>query len=208
MPRRVQGKDGAIAYVEFTLDEMAQALSVEQGGINADIDPEDLQTWTGAIPAAREQDGALVYIVRSKGELELLRKRALILRTGMSERALNNIEKEGVLDAYAALAADTPQGLTAHVWRSYGLVVLMQVRHGVKIDAEELARRARLAERDPKTGKEVLGVEMAKKHLRLLQALGYLKSVDQGAPTRVGDKTVPAPEARWEHKGLPRAWRR
>jgi hypothetical protein len=208
MPQRVQGKDGRVAYVEFTLDEMAKALSIEQPGLSAEIDKEELETWRQAIPPAREQDGQPVYTIRSKSELELLRKRAMILRTGMSERALKNIEQEGVLDAYAALAADCPQGLTAHVWRSYGLVVLMQVRHSVKIDAEELAKRARLAERDPKTGKEVLGVDMARKHLRLLQALGYLKNIEQGDPVRVGDKTVPAPDARWEHLGLPRAWQR
>ena len=208
MPLRVPNKDGGVAYVEFSLAEMAEALGIHERDVDVDIDPEDLASWSLAIPAAEQRDGQPFYRVLAKGDLDLMRKRALILRTGLSEKALKAIEKEGVLDAYAALALDCPQGLTAHVWRSYALVVLMQIRHGVKIDAEELANRARLAQRDPATGKEVLGVELAKKHLRLLQALGYLKSVEAGDPVRVGDKTTPANEGRWEHRGLPRAWRR
>jgi len=208
MPRRVPNKSGGIAYVEFSLAEMAEALGIHERDVDVDVDPDDLATWSAAIPPAEQRDGQPVYRVRAKNDLDLMRKRALILRTGMSEKALTAIEKEGVLDAYAALALDCPQGLTAHVWRSYALVVLMQVRHGVKIDGEELAKRARLAQRDPLSGEEVLGVDLAKKHLRLLQALGYLKSVEAGDPVRVGDKTTPASEGRWEHKGLPRAWRR
>jgi hypothetical protein len=98
----------------------------------------------------------------------------------MSEKAALTVERSGYLDAYAALAEDCPSGLTAHVWRSYALVVMVQNRFQVKIGPHELAERANLRDDD-----------MAEKHLRLLMALGYLK--DRG-------------EA-WEHKGLPLAWR-
>lgn len=196
MPRRVPGKNGTIAYVEFEPAELAQLL---------EVDVDALESWSKAIPPAKVEDGRRLYTIRSKAEVSLLKKRSAILRTGMSEKALANIEREDLLDAYAALAEDCPEGLTAHIWRSYGLVVLMQQQHGIKIDAEELARRARLAEIDPATGKQVLGVGMAKKHLRLLQALGRLRSLEPGDRDASG-KVVEEP--RWEHSGLPQAWAR
>lgn len=195
MPRRVPGKNGTIAYVEFGSAELAKLL---------DVDTEALESWGKAVPY-EVRDGQRVYTIRSQAEVSLIKKRTTILRTGMSEKALANIEREGLLDPYSALAEDCPEGLTAHVWRSYGLVVLMQQQHGIKIDAEELARRARLAEVDPATGKQVLGVEMAKKHLRLLQALGRLRSLEAGDRDASG-KIVEEP--RWEHAGLPEAWAR
>ena len=125
----------------------------------------------------------------------------------MSEKALANIEAQNVLNAYAALAEDCPAGLTVHVWRSYGLVVLMQARHGVMIGAEELAQRARLSQMDPGTGKRVLGVGVARKHLRLLQALGYLKDIHAGEQVKQGERVYVAEKPEWLHQGLPQAWR-
>lgn len=181
MPIRVPGKGGNSAGLEFTLAEMAGTLGVEE---------EALVGWGATLPAAREQAGARFYRVSSKRDLEELRKRAQILRTGMSESSIATLQKRNLLDAYAALATDCPPGVTAHAWRSYGLVVLMQARHGVMIGAEELAQRAKIE------------VAMAEKHLQLLTGFRHLRPVKAGEV--VAGK--PVSEARWEHNGLPSAW--
>jgi hypothetical protein len=115
----------------------------------------------------------------------------------MSEQAVANIEEAGLLDAYAALAEDCPQGLTVHVWRSYALVVLMQVRYGKMIGVKELAERAKLVSIDPESGEAKPDLKMAQKHLRLLQ------SVDGGWLKIGTDKWT----GQWEHRGLPQSWR-
>lgn len=207
MPKRVPGEGGTTAYVEFSSAELVKALEQYRPNIDLNITTEDLEEWSQAIPPARVEDGQNVYIIHSPKELDLIHKRALILRTRMSEKALVNIEEQNVLNAYAALAEDCPDGLTVHVWRSYGLVVLMQARHGAMIDAEELAQRARLSQLDPSTGKRVLGVDVARKHLRLLQALSYLKAVKVGEQVKQGERIYVAEKPEWLHQGLPQAWR-
>ena len=150
------------------------------------ISDEQLRSWSQSFPP----DEGAVWNFRSGETLKLWKNRAALLRTNMSEKAVANIEKAGLLEAYADLAVDCPEGITAHVWRSYGIVVLMQNRYGKTIGPEELARRANLQTQDEK-GKGVPDVEMARKHLRLLIARGLLQE-------GTGDW-----EGRWEHQGLP-----
>jgi hypothetical protein len=186
MARRYRDANGKIVKIELTLPEMAKSLGV---------DADQLEQWTDAIPPAGREGDQPYYAFTSVKELNTLKKRAKVLATGMTEKALANIEAEGLLDAYAALAEDCPKGITVHVWRSYGLVVLMQIRYGKMIDPTELAERAGLAKIDPKTGEAVPDVELAEKHLRLLQALGYLQIGE-------GDEWG----GQWKHQGLPAAW--
>lgn len=174
-------KTGQIVRIDFEPLEMAEILEVSN---------DDLASWDEVVKPRIEAGNVVVYSVRSIEDLNMVKKRVSLLKTRMSQAAVINVEKAGLLDAYAALAKDCPTGVTAHVWRSYGLVVLMQVRYGKMIDAAELAKRAGLTERNPESGKVELGVELARKHLRILIARNLLK---------------PTPE-RWEHKGLPESW--
>ena len=158
MAHRLTDKNGTVVAIELSEAEMAQAL---------DVQLDDLREWTTTIPTYAQASGQPVYRIHGVKELNHLKKRVALLNTRMSEAAVASVEEAELLDSYAALAADCPKGLTAHVWRSYGLVVLMQVRYGKMIDARELAERAGL--NDPKTGKP--SVEIARKHLRLLQSV-------------------------------------
>jgi len=185
MARRLRDNSGNIVALELDVKEMAHTLAIE-------ID--DLKSWQASIPVYARSSGELVYRIKNVNELNHLKKRVALLRTRMSEQAVANVEDAGLLDSYAALAGDCPDGITAHVWRSYALVVLMQVRYGRMIDAKELAERAGLTEADS-DGNTQASESMAKKHLRLLQALGYLK-------IGTGDW-----ENQWEHRGLPESWR-
>lgn len=164
----------------FHLAELAALL---------EVDPEQLAGWQRLLPPTKRTPDDLIYVLESPAQLALWRKRALVLRTQMTQDAVASIEQAGLLDAYAGLALDCPPGLTAHVWRSYAVVVAMQSRYNHKLGARDLAERAKLKERD-ESGRIVPGLEMARRHLRLLQALGYLKDAGE----------------RWEHRGLPSAW--
>jgi|ERR1035437_7551103 hypothetical protein len=186
MAKRLRNKDGHVLAIELEVEEMANALGIEV---------EDLMEWQISIPPYSQEHGKITYRISDMQEINRWKKRVALLRTRMSEKAVINVEEAGLLDAYAALAEDCPAGITAHVWRSYALVVLLQTRYGKMVDAKELAERARLTKTDPATGKEVVDVEMAKKHLRLLQGLGQL---------RIGEGKW---EGEWFHKGLPRSWR-
>lgn len=177
MARRLRDQDGNIVAIELTLDEMARTLAIV---------PEDLELWSTLLPAYSPG----IYRVATVSELNTWKKRAAILRTRMSQEAVAKVEQAGLLDAYAGLAEDCPHGIPAHVWRSYGVIVLMQVRYGKKIDAKELAERANLTEVDPATGKLRPSVTLAEKHIRLLTGL---------------KKLTETPE-RWEHLGLPKSW--
>lgn len=181
MAQRLRNKEGVIVALELDTQEMAHILGVTE---------EDLTSWSKAIPPYAQAKGSLVYRVRNIDELNHIKKRVMLLRTRMSEETVKGVEEAGLLDAYASLATDCPAGITAHVWRSYALIVLMQIRYGKMIDEQELAERAGLINAEGK-----LDVEMAKKHIRLLCGIHKL---------RVGkDKW----EGQWEHDGLPEAWR-
>jgi DNA-binding transcriptional MerR regulator len=169
--RLTQGK---VEQVEFTPAELAELFSVTA---------DQLESWQELIPAAA--DG--VYRYASADDFRRIRHRVLVLATGMTTKAVEAVEAEGLLAAYAALARDCPSGVTAHVWRSYAIVVLMQTKQQRMIDAEELAVRARLMEQDPISGELVPSVAEARKHLKLLQATNQL--VHTGM--------------QWQHQGLP-----
>lgn len=183
MAKRLRdNKTGKIAAIEFSAAEMAEVLAVE---------PDDLASWGEAFPPHSGRGEDALYRVYTMDELATWRKRAAVLRTRMSEKAVANVEEAGLLDSYAALAEDCPAGVTAQVWRSYGLIVLMQSRYGQMIGPEELAERANLTEINPDSGKTEISESLAAKHIRLLQALNLITEI----------------EGRWEHQGLPKSWR-
>lgn len=196
MAKTFRKKDGTVARIEFSAEEMAERVlgikpSTTPGSEQSPV--ERLWEWRGLIkPRRGKTPETAVYAVTSEKNLDLLKKRAALLKSNMTETAVRNVEKAGLLDAYAALAEDCPEGLTVHVWRSYGLVVLLQTRYGKMIGAKELAERANINKRDGK-GKIVPDIDKAAKHLRLLQAMGYLTPDEE--------------EGRWHHKGLPKSWR-
>lgn len=171
-------RSGKVERIEMDGEGLCRLLEIEE---------EDLLRWETVFPSTSGLwilgDGEL----DAKRELALWKKRVKLLRTQMTPQAVMNVEDAGLLDAYAALSEDCPEGLTAHVWRSYGAVVFMQVRENSKIGPNELALRARLEKIAP-GGKLEPDVEMAAKHLRLLVAQGLLR--DDGE--------------RWEHQGLPK----
>jgi hypothetical protein len=202
MARRFRDKQDNIVRIELDAVEMAGALGLEElaGPNDTSVTAvQQLSRWTKLIPVDRKENGEPVYAISSVKDLNLLKKRAALLRTQMTEKQVARIEKQGLLDAYADLAADCPPGITTHVWRSYGVVVLMQTRYGVMLDAEGLAQRAGLSDIGD-DGKRGLGVQTAQQHLRMLNAVGYLVK-GQKESDKV-DWT-----GQWKHRGLPEAWR-
>lgn len=174
-------KTNKVIRLEFSPDEFAEKI--------LNVTTDDLLSWKKSIPPFSGRGKNVVYAITSAAELDLWKKRAALLKTRMTETAVRNVEKNNLLDAYAKLAADCPDGITAHAWRSYGLIVLMQMKYSKQVGPAELAKRADINRRDEK-GKVVPDEKMAAKHIRLLEALGYIKDVD----------------GRWEHQGLPEAW--
>lgn len=167
MARRVvDRKSGRVQLVELDRAELASAFGVAE---------DDLARWAELIPA-EQVEGRHLYRYQSEDELRLARERAQVLSTRMSVEAVRNIEADGRLSAYAALAAECPEGITAHVYRSFVVVFLVQYKTGLMLDAEGLAIRAGLNERDPATGEIQPSPELARKHLRLLQAVGLLRN--------------------------------
>jgi hypothetical protein len=184
MPKKIKDeKTGLAIRLEFDSRELAEDI--------LGVKEKDLFEWRDLIPPFKEEDGQIIYAIKNKQEFELIKKRAALLKTGMTETAVKNVEKANLLDSYFQLSQDCPEGITAHAWRSYGLVVLMQTQHNTKIGAEELAKRANINKINSQ-GKVVSDPKMAEKHLRLLQALGYLIET----------------EDRWEHQGLPELWQK
>lgn len=182
MARRLKRADGSVAWVEFSRDELAAQWRVS---------PKDLADWHELIPCMRDEAGAPVYRFESDDDLRLARQRAGVLRTRMSPEAVRNVEREGMLDAYYKLSLDCPAGITAHVYRSYVVLLVLQQRGSLMLDADGLAERAQLNERDPDTGKLRPSPDLARKHLRLLQAVGILRHGGE----------------RWEFTHVPRAIR-
>jgi hypothetical protein len=173
---------GAIIRIELTAQELAERV--------LHIDLEQLVSWQSVIKPKHGKGEKAVYSIDQENDLKKIKNLVALLKTGMTPTAVKNVEKAGFLPAYAALAEDCPEGLTVHVWRSYALVVLMQIRYGKMITAKELAERGKIVKKVD--GKIVSDVAMAEKHLRLLQGLKYLEAnLDEG---------------RWEHQGLPQSW--
>lgn len=166
MARRVVDKrTGRVTLVEFNRTELAGTFQVSE---------QDLERWQELLPF-EEEGGEPLYRYRSEQELRLARERAAVLSTRMSMEAVRNIEDDGRLSAYATLASECPAGITAHVYRSFVVVFLVQYKTGLMLDAEGLAVRAGLNERDQVTGAIQPSPELARKHLRLLQAVGLLR---------------------------------
>lgn len=182
MARRVLDDAGRVLYVELGAGEMAKLCA---------CDVAQLAEWTALVPPHSGHGEDAVYRFAGEDDLRLARQRAAVLRTRMSVDAVRNVESEGRLAAYAALASDCPEGITAHVYRSYLIVCLMQQQHQIMLDADALADRAGLNEYEPLTDRIEPSPELARKHLRLLQAVGLLRNA--------GD--------RWEFSGLPAAAR-
>ena len=172
-------RSGAIQRIEMDEEGLCKFLQ---------ISPEELQKWEALFPGQEGLWSVPNGDLPPREELQVWKKRVALLRTRMTPKAVRNIESSGLLDSYAALAEDCPEGLTAHVWRSYGAVVFMQVRHNEKIGPHELALRARLEKIMP-GGKTEPDVETAEKHLRFLIAQGLLREGEDGL---------------WEHQGLPK----
>ena len=167
MARRVvDQKTGRVTLVEMNRAELAGVFRVSE---------DDLARWAELIPGESEA-GQTLYRFRSEDELKLARERAAVLSTRMSPEAVRNIEDDGRLSAYAMLASECPAGITAHVYRSFVVVFLVQYKTGLMLDADGLALRAGLNERDPLTGEIQPSPELARKHLRLLQAVGLLRN--------------------------------
>lgn len=165
MARRALDARGRVRAVEITVPEFAQLM---------DTSVQKLTEWQELVPAVRGEDGELMYRFTTQEQMRLARQRVAVLKTRMSVAAVRNVEASGRLAAYADLAADCPDGITAHVYRSFLVVVLVQRRTGLMLDAEGLALRAQLTETDPDTGEARISAAMAHKHLRLLQAVGLL----------------------------------
>jgi len=180
MARRVRTAEGQVA-LEMSPEEFA--------GRVLQVAVDHLPRWPNLFPKPNEYG---YYRVNDQQEMNLYRQRAALLRTGMSETAVKNVEQAGLLKGYTDLAVDCPEGITVHVWRSYALIVLMQIKYGLMIDARELAKRAKINKQED--GKTVPDIEMAEKHFRLLAGIGYLQR---------GEGQW---EGQWKHRGLPQAW--
>lgn len=182
MAKRFRDKNGKITHIECSASEMAKLL---------DSDVDQLLACPELVPTRRGQGPATIYRLKDEATRDLYRKRIALLKTNMSPAAIKNVEAAGLLDAYAGLAEDCPAGISAHVWRSYGLVVLIQIRYGKKIGPEELAQRAGIIKPDSKE----LDLKLAEKHIRLLIGMGYLREDDSSEW-----------QGQWRHQGLPAAW--
>lgn len=166
MARRLNDEHGRVVWVDFSRAEFARSLKISE---------QQLADWQEVIPHDRIEDGEVIYRFASHDDLRLARMRAGVLRTKMSIEALANVEAQGMLEAYYKLSLDCPEGLTAHVYRSYVVLLVVQQKTGLMLDAAALAERANLNQENPETGKPEPSEEFGRKHLRLLQAVGILE---------------------------------
>lgn len=114
--------------------------------------------------------------------LETAKKRAKLLKAGMTTQQIPQIEERGFLDAYALLAEDCPSNITPHMLRSYCVLIVYQNRGQKMLLAEELAKKAGVPE------------ETAKRHIMYLIQKGLLR--------------VAQNPQRWEFSFIPRALNR
>lgn len=166
MARRAVNADGLIELVELRPEELAKLL---------DVTTDKLEAWRALVPVETDEAGLPVYRFSKQSQLRLVRQRVAVLKTRMSVEAVRNVEADDKLAAYAALAVDCPEGITAHVYRSFLVLILVQQKTGLMLDAEGLALRANLLEIDPASGNPRPSPSLARKHLRLLQAIGLLR---------------------------------
>lgn len=156
-----------------------RTLSAAQvaGAMNCSM--EQLGAWQVLLPPAGADGG---YLLDAAG-VERLRQCAKVLGTGMTVEQVQQLERRDpsgrLLARYALLAEDCPANVTAHILRSLCVVILAQNRQGRMLAPRELAAAAGL------------DVESAKRHLRVLQAVGLLRAS--------------AERDRWEFAFVPRA---
>lgn len=185
MIRRVRDKHGRIVRLDMTADEAAKLL---------DVTEEQLADWAELLPFQTVSDTA-IYSFRNQEEMTLYRQRAAILKTQCRIDVVKDMEERGLLSAYAGLAEDCPPGLSVLEWRSYAIVVLMQMKARVKLTPAELAKRANLVEVDSK-GEVQIDIQSAERHLRMLTSLNYLEEGEDHDG-----------RSSWIHKGLPKCMR-
>jgi hypothetical protein len=178
MPRRVLDRNGNITAVVYTRDELLALFR---------IDEEQLAEWSELIGPEGDEYSF------EPAMLQTVADRVAVLKTGMSVDDVRGVEADGYLRGYAELAQDAPAGITAHVWRSYAVIVMYQTEQLTALNAYELAEIAQLKEINPLTGKFEESPALAKMHLRLLQ----------GTHTEDGDKLLMMRDGTWEHHGLP-----
>jgi hypothetical protein len=177
MPRRLTSPDGT-AQALFTREELMSQLRVSD---------EQLSEWAELIGPEGDE-----YIFDAS-ELRAIAQRVAVLRTGMSVDDVRGVEAAGFLAGYAELAQDAPPGITAHVWRSYAVIVLYQTQQMTALNAYELAEIAQLKEVNPLTGEFEESPDLAKMHIRLLH----------GMRTEDGEPYLRLRDGTWEHQGLP-----
>jgi DNA-binding transcriptional MerR regulator len=179
--KRIIHDDGNVS-VEFSADELAALF---------DLTHQQLHDWAEVLNPLADDIGNTYYRFSARDEMRKIRHRLLILRSGVTIQQLEAIEQSGeqILQGYAAFAQDAPAGISAIVWRTYAIVVYMQVQYSKALTAEELAIHANghLDDIDPLTGEIKPSAELAAQHLRLLQNVGALRWTGSG----------------WDHIGLP-----
>jgi hypothetical protein len=181
MPRRLLAPDGSVQRVAYTHAELMELL---------ETDHEQFEDWQDLIVHVRKGD---VHLFTPE-QLARTVDRVAILRTGMYVDEVRGIESMGRLRAYADLAKDAPPGITAHVWRTYAVIVLYQTAETPRaLDAYELAEVAQIKAMNPLTGKFEESPELAKMHIALLH----------GTRTADGQRLLHKHGGAWEHQGLP-----
>lgn len=189
MPRRVLAPDGSVARLLYTHAELLRLLV---------IDDERYEQWRELIEHGRHGD----MHAFTPEQLARTVDRVAVLRTGMYVGEVRGIERMGRLRAYADLAQDAPPGITAHVWRSYAVIVMYQTLPDKDkrraLDAYELAEVAQIKEMNPLTGEFEESPELAKMHLALLH----------GTRMADGARLLHKSGGVWEHQGLPRCLQR
>lgn len=186
MARRILNDQDQVVAMEFSRAELAQLWKVSEM---------DLDSWAELVPpTSTGPDGAPVYHFTREQYQGEVSKLLMILRTRMSVPQVQKIIKEGMLDAYAALAEDCPyeRGITAHVWRSYAIIVHIQEEEGRAIDEHELAWRGRLMRRNPATGAVEPSPSLAAKHISLLH----------------NARMLDVEGSKWVHRGMPKSLKR
>lgn len=140
--------------------------------------PQQLADWSALLPSPTASGFSVDALT-----VERLRQQTAVLKSGMTVEQVKELterDRSGKLLArYALLAEDCPANVTAHMLRSLCVVILAQNRQGRMLTPSQLAQAAGL------------DLETAKRHLRILQAVGLLHASEE--------------RDRWEFAFVPRA---
>ena len=139
----------------------SQIISEERLCQLLDCSSEQLAEWTELLP--QMQAGGFML---DSDELQSLRQAVKVLKSGMTANQVGELidrDRSGkLLTRYALLAEDCPANVTAHMLRSLCVVILAQNRQQRMLSPSELADASGI------------DVETAKRHMRILQAVGLL----------------------------------